>query len=188
MSMIRLSMQSTNDWSTQDKAQEFVEILVAHNDFLLPEKYDARQPERFRFDAGNVSRLIDIWASPTEWLLLKRAKPFPLWMRIIWWYREYRHFNEVAADIDERYWTQNDTSGKVLSLAKHLYRWGSMTHGYICHQQDWDTKNYFGTPTKIARGKVVSTGGLWLEEGCLGSSGPTSSDLHTCVSSGASAS
>lgn len=169
MSYIDMNMKSTQDWSATEKAQEFVDILVLEDDFLLPQKYDSREPERFVFDASNLAKLFEIWASETAWLTLKRRKPFPIWILIQnWKYREHRQFNQIMAGFDERYFAEEDNIARLLSCAKRLYVWGGITHGYICHRQDWDVKNYFGVETKVASGKSVVTGGLRLQEGLPG--------------------
>jgi hypothetical protein len=169
MGYIEMNMKSTQCWNASSKAQEFVNILISEGDFLLPQKYDSREPERYVFEANNLAKLFEIWASDTGWLSLKRQKPFLWWMLIQnWRYREHRQFNQIMSGFDERYFAKEDNVVKLLSCAKRLYVWGNMTYGYICHEQDWSRKNYFGIPTKVASGKTVSTGGLDLREGLPG--------------------
>jgi len=162
-------MRSTQDWNAITKAQELINILIQEDDFLLPQRYDSREPERYVFEVNNLAKLFEIWASDTAWLSLKRRKPHLWWMLIQnWRYREHKRFNQIMSGFDERYFAKEYNVVRILSCAKRLYVWGNMTYGYICHEQDWGEKNYFGIPTRVASGKTVSTGGLDLREGLPG--------------------
>ena len=169
MGDIIMNMKSSKDWSTAKKAQEFVDILLSEDDFLLPQYYYGNERKRYVFESGNLEKLFDIWASETAWLSLKRRKPFPTWMVIEEWrYREHEQFNQIMAGFDEHYLTKEDKVSKLVSCAKRLYVWGDIIHGYICHELDWNVKNYFGVETKVASGRFVVTGGLRLQEGLPG--------------------
>ncbi|MCX7682629.1 MAG: hypothetical protein N2508_11825 [Anaerolineae bacterium] len=168
MNYIDITMRSVHDWSNPEKAREFLEILVAEDDIFVPEKYDNREPERFVFDAKDLTKPIEIWTAHTAFLLLKRRKPFYSCLMIEWVYREHGRFNRITGSVDERYFKTMDHITQFLSFVRHIYLWGPMVHGYICHTNDWNAKNYFGVPTRVASGKMVSTGGLDLQEGLPG--------------------
>ena len=161
-------MKSTRNWSGLERAGELVDILVSEDDFVLPEKLDNREPERFAFQADKPDKLYELWTSDIGTLNLKRRKPFPTWMIVRQWAREYSRFNEIMSGFDERYFASESNVDKLLSCAMRLYSWGGMAHGFICHEQDWDARNYFGLPTRVAGGKITSTGGLWLQDGLPG--------------------
>jgi hypothetical protein len=163
-----MTMRSTQDWSVVEKAQELADILLGHDDFLLPEKLDNREPERFVFDAGNLAKLFELWTSDIGYVSLKRRKPYLAWITLWMWTQESKRFNEIMAGFDERFVKKEDKVARLLSFAKSLYNWGAMVHGYICHEEDWNAKNYFGVPTKVTGGKLASTGGIRLEDGLPG--------------------
>ncbi len=168
MGLIKMTMRSTQDWSTVEKAKELADILVSHDDFLLPEKLDNREPERFVFDAGNLTKLFQLWTSDIGYVSLKRRKPYLSWMTVWMWTQESGRFNEISSGFDERFFSKQDKVAGLLSCGRSLYNWGSVVHGYICHEEDWDAKNYFGVPTEVTGGRLASTGGTRLEDGLPG--------------------
>jgi hypothetical protein len=168
MGSVHMTMRSMQDWSASEKAQAFVEILVAEDDYLLPQKIDNREPERFLFNPNDLTQLLEIWTSDTGWLHLKRRKPYLAWMIVRMWPQESRRLNEIMSGFDQRYLKKAEGVTKLLSCAKRLYQWGTVAHSYICHEEDWNFKNYFGAPTLVAGGRTSSTGGLWLESGLPG--------------------
>lgn len=168
MSSVNMTMRSNRDWSSNAKAQEFGDILVSEDDFLIPQKIDNREPERFIFDPDDMTKLIEIWTSETRWLNLKRRKPYLAWTSVQMWPGESKKFNDIKSGFDERYFKKEEKVVKLLSWAKRLYNWGSIAHGHICHEEDWNIKNYFGVPTIVTGGKLTSTGGLRLEENLPG--------------------
>jgi len=161
-------LKSMSDWSSVEKAREFVNILVSEKDFLLPEKFDRREPERFVFDPDDLTKFIEIWTSDVIGLIAKRKKPYLAWMMVEIWYREARVFSEIMSGLDERYFKKEDNIVRLLSCAKCLYNWGAITHGYLCHRKDWEIKNCFDAITKDFRGRPIGSGGARLKDGLPG--------------------
>jgi hypothetical protein len=169
MAHIEIKMQSNRLWDTPKKAKAFAEILSAEDDFLRPVKFDYREPERKVFDPNNLDPFIDMWTGVRKFVGLKRTKPHTVWYMVhMLLSEEYGLFNELMSGVDERYFKKEQGAETLLSRVKAIYAWGHMLHGHICHEQDWNQKNYFGVPTKIAGGKTSSTGGLRLEYGIAG--------------------
>ena len=54
MDSIELVLKSSKDWSSVAKADELAHILTSGGDFILPEKFDQREPERFTFTSENL--------------------------------------------------------------------------------------------------------------------------------------
>lgn len=165
---LSMVLNATSDWSGDVNAREFVNILVTENDFLLPEKFDRREPERFVFDPEELSKFIEIWTSDVIGLITKRKKPYLAWMMVDIWYREAKVFNEIMSGFDERYFKKADNVTKLLSCAKRLYNWGAIAHGYVCHEEDFEIKNCFDVITEDFRGSPTATGGVRLDEGLPG--------------------
>ena len=63
MDFVDMAVKSSNDWSSDEDACRFVDILVSEDAFLLPEKFDKYQPEQFVFDPKDLTKLIEIWTS-----------------------------------------------------------------------------------------------------------------------------
>jgi len=165
---IKMVLKATSDWSGDVNAREFVNILVTENDFLLPEKFDRREPERFVFDPDDLSKFIEVWTSDVIGLITKRKKPYLAWMMVDIWYREAKVFNEIMSGFDERYFNKEDNVANLLSCAKRLYNWGAVSHGYISHRKNWEIKNCFNVITEDACGKPTAGGGNNLREGLPG--------------------
>jgi len=163
-----MTLKSTSDWSSVEKAREFVDILVSEGDFLLPEKFDRHEPERFVFDPHDLAKFIEIWTSDIIGLIMKRKKPYLAWMMVDIRYREAKIPNEIMSSFDERYFKKEDNVARLLSCAKRLYDWGSVTHGYLCHAKDWESKNRFGRIVEDAKGRPSAGGGNRLDEGLPG--------------------
>jgi hypothetical protein len=161
--LITMHMRSTHDWNTTEKAQELASILISQGGFVLPERFDDHEPARHVFDSQDLSEFVKLWTADIGWVFLKRKKPYPFSMMVHWWYREDHQFNELWCHTDDRYLRKDHGISKLLDAARHLYLWGNVAHGYICHPDEWNTKNYFGVPTRVTGGNVVSTGGLRLE-------------------------
>lgn len=168
MNYIDMTLKSTSDWSSVEKAREFVNILVSENDFLLPERFDRREPERFIFNPDDLTKFIENWTSDVIGLITKRKKPYLAWMDISIWYREAKLFNRIMSGFDKRYFKKESNIARLLSCARRLYNWGSVSHGYISHSKDWDTKHCFDVITEDAYGKPTATGGVHLKEGLPG--------------------
>ncbi len=165
---LEMVLTATRDWSGEVNAREFVNILVTENDFLLPEKFDRHEPERFVFNPDELTKFIEIWTSDVIGLITKRKKPYLAWMMVDIWYREAKVFNEIVSGFDERYFKKADNVAKLLSCAKRLYNWGRINHGYICHEENWISKNSYGKIVEDARGRPSAGGGTNLQEGLPG--------------------
>lgn len=168
MNYVRFVIRSLADWSRPEKAEQFLQMLISEDDIFLPEKYDNREPERFSFDAADITRAVEIWTGPTAWLLLKRRKPFHMTTTVEWVYKEQRRFNEIRGSVDARVFEHEEGVGKFLRFAKRVWIWGEATHGYVCHESDWNAKNRFGRPTRVSSGRLVWTGGVDLRQGLPG--------------------
>lgn len=168
MNYAKMVLKSTSDWTSVEKARQFVDILISQNDFLLPQKFDRYQPEKFIFDPNNLSKFIEIWTSDIGGLITNRKKPYAAWMMVEMCYRESRRFNEFISGFDERYFNEEGNITKLLSCAKRLYDWGSVTHGYLCHAEDWQSKNRYGRIVEDAKGRLSAGGGTNLSEGLPG--------------------
>ena len=161
---VKMVLKSASDWSNEEKARQFAGILASEGGFLLPEKFDRREPERFIFDAGDLSKFVEIWTSGTGGPITNRKKPWHAWTMVEMCYRESRRFNEFISGFDERYFKQKDNIARLLSCAKRLYNWGAITHGYLCHAKDWESKNRYGRILTDARGRPSAGGGTNLKE------------------------
>ena len=161
MDSIKLVLKSSKDWSSITKADELAHILASGGDFILPEKFDQHEPERFTFDPENLTKLHEFWTSRSPGVLFKRNKPYLNWLNLT--ISHGRRFNEILSGFDDRYFKEEDKIAKLISYVKQLYKWGNIDHGYICHQKDWEIKNKFERPTEI-KGRPVMTGGVWLGE------------------------
>ena len=100
--------------------------------------------------------------------MLTRRKPFQWESTFEWNYRDFSVFNETRLFLPEDYFSDPRNSEMLLKYVKRVYEWGAIAHGFVAHEQDWITKNYFGLPTLVAGGHKVSTGGLRLEQGLPG--------------------
>jgi hypothetical protein len=167
-SAVLMNMKSVSDWSTREKVLKLIDVLNSHPGVWLPTKYDLQEPVRLGFNSENQEDFINVWLSDAVWPILKRRDPYTLSLSTQWWYQEHHQFNELDASIDPRYFKRQEMIDEVLQGARDLYIWGQVLHGYITHEHDWDNKNYFDTLTEIASGRMVSTGGLSLEEGLPG--------------------
>ena len=165
METLKMVLKSSGDWSKVEKANELASILASEDDFILPEKYDQYEPEKYTFDPENLTKLHEFWTSKTPCVLFKRKKPYLSWLDLT--ISRGRRFNEILSGFDDRYFGKEDEIAKVFSFAKQLYMWGNIDHGYICCCKDWEIKNKFDRPTEI-KGRPVMTGGVWLKESLPG--------------------
>ena len=163
-----MMLKSTSDWSNAAKARQFVNILVSEGGFLVPKKFDRREPERFIFDTDDLTKFMEIWTPHVGGPITSRKKPYPTWMMIDMHYRESKMFNRLSSGFDERYFDEEENIDKLLSCAKHLYDWGGVTHGYLCHAKDWNSKNRYGRIVEDAKGRLSAGGGNRLDEGLPG--------------------
>jgi len=166
--LVEMTLKSTSDWSSEEKARQFVDILVSEGGFLLPEKFDTREPERFVFDVNDLSKFYEMWTSNNIGFGLKSKIPYLSWVDIHVYYKESKLFNEISSIFDERYFKDEGNIDKLLSCAKRLYDWGNVTHGYIYHCEEWEMKNQFDVPTVLADGGVGFSSGTRLDEGLPG--------------------
>ena len=170
MSIIDFTLRSTKNWSNHEKALSFADILISENDFVLPQKMDNREPERYPFDKDNLSKYYELWHSDIGWLNLKRRKPYTAWMilQIKNSCSSKPRFNELNGGFDEKYFKNQVNISKFLTFMKKVFAWGHSEHAYACHHEDWDAKNYFGSPTLVTGGKTTSTGGIDLRDSLPG--------------------
>ena len=165
METVKMVLKSSKDWSKIEYANELASIMASESDFILPEKYDQYEPERFTFDPENLSKLHEFWTSKAPCVLFKRKKPYLNWLNLT--ISRGRRFNEILSAFDARYFKTADNLERLISFATQLYKWGRIDHGYICHQKDWEIKNGFEQPVMI-KGRPVMTGGVWLREALPG--------------------
>ena len=165
MDYIELVLKSSRDWSSVERADELVRIFASGGDFILPEKFDQRAPERFTFDPENLTKLHKFWTSRSPGVLFKRKKPYLNWLDLT--ISHVRRFNEILSGFDDRYFKEQDKVAKLISFVKQLYKWGNVDHGYVCHRKDWQAKNRFDRPIEI-EGKPLMGGGTLLGESLPG--------------------
>lgn len=170
MENIEFKISSTSDWSTISKANEFVDILVCYKEFLLPEKYDRQEPERFKFNPCDLSGFIDRWTSKIVGFHIKRKKPYSMFMLIDIWKKKHGNFNSITASIDTMYFQNGCNTDRLLGSVNELYSWGAIDHGYICHRHEKEKKNkYFVEGEYDPIGRLLpKTGGTRLHEGLPG--------------------
>ncbi len=162
-----MNLKSLSEWATDNSGQEIFEILLK-SDFFVPDKFDSREPERYVFNEENQSRFLEFWKSEIKFLILKKIKPHISWIMIRMWPKNMNRFNEMSASFDSRYLSEKNGINNLVSFAKKLYLWGRVDHGYICHEEDWNNKNYFGSFTKITKDRYSFTGGISLIENLPG--------------------
>jgi hypothetical protein len=165
MEMVDFTLKSSKDWSSVEKADKLAHIFVSENDFILPEKFDQSEPEKFVFSPENFPKLHEFWTSKSPGVLFKRKKPYLSWLTLM--ISHGRRFNEILSGFDDRYFKKEDKITKFVSFAKQLYKWGNIDHGYICHRKDWQAKNRFEKPIEI-KGKPLMGGGNRLGESLPG--------------------
>jgi len=161
MDFVEFTLKSSKDWSSAEKADQLAKVLTSESDFIVPEKFDQREPEHFTFDPENLTKLHEFWTSRSPDVLFKRKKPYLNWLNLT--IAHGKRFNEILSGFDDRYFKEEDKIAKLISYVKQLYKWGDIDHGYVCHRKDWEIKNKFERPTEI-KGRPVSTGGVWLGE------------------------
>lgn len=154
MSYVHFSFQSTKDWSTTTKAEDFFQILVFSGDIYVPERYGRAEPLKNIFDPINTQSCAVFW-NKNHGIMLKRKKAFLVWWIIDWYYREYRLFNTLSGGFDEKYFRTN--SSKAVQVFKKIYLWGEMAYGYICHWSDFERKNVFEKLTQVYTGQSVQS-------------------------------
>lgn len=169
MPQITVRAESVTEWRNETKFYEFVNILNSAGRFMKPEKFDRKEPVKIVFESENpqcMDQLLEIWNSKYHWVHLNRKGPFPSWMTVQMYPAQSNLFNEIISGIDTRYFKKDEDIKELYHLAKQLFSWGACVHGYICHDDEWQSKNVFDTPTEVTGGLKVFTGGTSLKQ-CL---------------------
>lgn len=165
MDHVKLIFKSSKNWADIAKADDLVNIFISEGDFVVPEKFDQCEPERYAFIPTNYTKLREFWSSKTPSALFKRKQPYASWLNFTILFE--KRFNEILAGFDARYFEKDENIKKLLSFSKRLYSWGNVDHGYICHDTDWQAKNRFESPV-IIDGKPMMGGGHRLNQSLPG--------------------
>ncbi len=168
MGNIEFKISSVSDWSAVQKANEFVEVLMRHENFLLPERFDRQEPARFVFNSNNLSEFIKYWTSDFVGFHVTRKKPYNMFMLIDIWKKEHKTLNSIIANINAKYFQYIDNLEKLLRSVNELYVWGSIDHGYICHEREKEKNKYYSRKTYGIISRLPIYGGNRLQEGLPG--------------------
>jgi hypothetical protein len=147
---VKLSFQALHPWNTADHGLRLLKLLQDYGDVdLSPSRFGSSEARTFPFEDFDTSRIEEIWMRVGGGTI-KGPRPWNMLVSIF--YVEGRMGTTISRFtlwLAPKFFEDPNRVTRFLQLCKEIYVWGSMDHGYVTHESEYEAKNSLGPASGV---------------------------------------